>query len=429
MYDWKQRPVSEQGPALPPVFLWLVMGILLFLPVSAAAAARGNPGVVLLAPAGWRPNPAEESWLADDRSWLRNQPPAEWLLEEKTAWTDADSLASLRRLLNATASADHDSFPALRPISSRLLGRWQARGYLSCVVKMRRAPQSLPGSSAVAAPGRAAPDTLFVTPGPAWTYAEISVTGEDFPGKEHLLKVWLPRPGERFAAEDLALAIGRILSGVGELGYPFPRWSTRSVQLDSSTATVVIEASLLPGNRSWIGPRTSDLPAGRGQRFLVRASGLEAGALFRQTDIQRAIDRLVARDLYATVGQPVVYLTSAPDSVGIHFPVVPRRKVNRLQVVLGLSRQEESGGSRISGQVDLRLPNMGGSGRSLQVGWRDDGINKSRFGFSYLEPLAFGTPLDMELALDQEIQKDDYTRIRLDNRWRLPVVALLGIEL
>jgi outer membrane protein insertion porin family len=108
---------------------------------------------------------------------------------------------------------------------------------------------------------------------------------------------------------------------------------------------------------------------------------------------------------------------------------MPRRKVNRLQVVLGLSRNPADGASRLSGEVDLDLPDMGGSGRALRVGWRDDGLNRSRFGFSYLEPLIFATPLDMGLALDNEVDRDVYTRFRIDNVWRLPVVALWGIEL
>jgi outer membrane protein insertion porin family len=191
---------------------------------------------------------------------------------------------------------------------------------------------------------------------------------------------------------------------------------------------VQIKAVLLPGQRAWLGPIGSGLEQPRANRFLARSTGLRPGSLFRHSDLQRAVDRLVARDLYTTVGEPQVYLTSAVDTVGVYFPVVARRKINRLQVVLGLSRREE-GGSRLSGEVDLRLPNMGGSGRKLQIGWRDDGQDKRRFGFSYLEPLAFGTDLDVGLALDNEVEQDSYTRFRLDNTWNLPVVALWGVEL
>ena len=124
-----------------------------------------------------------------------------------------------------------------------------------------------------------------------------------------------------------------------------------------------------------------------------------------------------------------MYVTTSVDTVGVHFTVQPRRKVNRLQVVLGLSRAgaddsgpfERTGRSRLARTWPVR-------GRSLQVGWRDDGADKSRFGFTYGEPLAFGTPLDMELSLDHEVQREVYTRFRLDNSWLLPVVDLWGVE-
>jgi outer membrane protein insertion porin family len=202
---------------------------------------------------------------------------------------------------------------------------------------------------------------------------------------------------------------------------------TRGVELDPATFEVHIRGLLLPGQAAWLGPITSDLATPQAQRFLARSSGLRPGDLFRHADLARAVNRLLARDLYTGVGEPLVYLTSAVDTVGVHFPVTARRKINRLAIVLGLSRREE-GGSHLSGEVDLRLPNLAGSGRKLQVGWRDDGRDKSRFGFSILEPLAFGTGLDMGLALDNEVATDAYTRFRLDNTWNLPVVALWGVE-
>jgi translocation and assembly module TamA len=237
----------------------------------------------------------------------------------------------------------------------------------------------------------------------------------------------LPRAGDVFRRSDFDQGITMVLRGAGEAGYPFARWVARDQELDESTRTVRVEARLLPGHAGFIGPVTSDLPEGRSANFLARAAGIRTGDLFQQSELDRAVQRLLARDLYATVGTPSVYLTSAADTVGVHFPVVARRKANHLQVVLGLSRTDD-GSTRLSGQVDLDLPNMAGSGRALRVGWRDDGVRTSRFGFSYLEPLIFGTPLDMGLALDNEVDSEAYTRFRLDNVWRLPVVALWGLE-
>jgi len=384
-------------------------------PAGECHAAEGPPEVRFGPEV--RSGVREQTWLAEDRTWLRRLPREAWLLPTDVGGGSpsvADSLAAIRRWVTAVAGSD--SGAVAQTLEGRLRQRWLDRGRLA--VRVARLPAADDD-----------PDTLQLSIGPAFMIEELQVAGEPFPGREHLIATWLPRAGDEFLPAELDLGIDRVLKGAGEAGYPFPRWVTRSVDLDLTTATVTIDASLLPGAVSWLGPVTSDLPAGRASDFLVRASGLRSGAPFSHSELSRAAQRLLARDMYASVDEPRVYLTSAVDTVGVHFPVTPRRKVNRLQVVLGLSRGTADQGSHLSGQVDLNLPNMAGSGRSLAVGWSDDGTRRSQFGFSYLEPLAFGTPLDTDIALDNEVERGIYTRFRFDNRWRLPVVALWGVEL
>jgi len=399
---WRARPGSRA------IAVSVVLRLTLLLLVMSPAATSARPQQVIVV----GPDVAREvagkmaGWSDQDRRWLGSLPAGEAGLTVAVADSNRQGL---RKLLIAAANTSDDSLVVLRPVESRLRDRWLARGHLSAAVLSRG-------------------DTLVVTPGPAWTIGSWDLEGDDYAGRDHLLSTWLPRRGEVFRAEDLDRGIDRVLAGTGEAGFPFARWVTRELVLDPATQQVHVRALLLPGQRAWIGPITSDLAEPRANRFLARSSGLRPGDAFRHSDLARAADRLLARDLYTAIGDPEVYLTGAADTVGVHFPVVARSNVNRLQVVLGLSRREESG-SYLSGEVDLSLPNMGGSGRSLQIGWQDDGVDKSRFGFNYLEPLAFGTDLDMKLALDNEVERESYTRFRLDNSWNLPVVALWGVEL
>jgi len=368
----------------------------------------------------WRPEGREREWLEQDRRWLRSLPASLKFqaLEFPDSLATSGSVpdpAEINRLKSLVAAAGGpaaaaDSIPVVRPVAALLRERWLNRGYLSAMATVRG-------------------DTLLIRPGPVWTVGVMDIGGDDFSGRSHLLATWLPRAGDRFEKQEWSQGIDMVLIGAGETGYPFPRWVTREVALMPKDNTVNIRAMLLPGNLAYIGLVSSDLREERAARFLARTARLGRGETFRHSELARARQRLIARDLYTFVGEPEVYLTSAMDTVGIHFPVVPRRKINRLQVVLGLSRREDGSGSHLSGEVDLSLPNMAGTGRNLQVGWRDDGSRRSRFGFSYLEPLAFGTPLDMGLALDNEIEQGSYTRFRLENIWRLPVVALWGVEL
>jgi len=395
----------------------LILGILLALAAAGPALAAAAEQVITFA-TDWRPESQEQRWLEQDRRWFMTLPAAAKNLTpefpDSVSSTglalDPEEIRRIKSLVQAAGAASGDTMPVVRPVTAVLRDRWIDRGYLT---------------AGVVAVG----DSLQVRPGPVWTIGEMEIGGDDFPGRSHLLNTWLPRVGDRFKRDEWSHGIDMVLIGAGEAGHPFPRWVTRDVTLVVEDHSVTIKAMLLPGNLAYVGPVTSDLSEDRAARFLARTAGIRAGQLFQHSDLGRARQRLLARDLYTTVGEPEVYLTSAMDTVGIHWPVVPRRKVNRLQVILGLSKREDGSGSRVSGEVDLRLPNMAGTGRALQVGWRDDGNQRSHFGFSYLEPLAFGTPLDMWVGLDNEVEEDFYTRFRLENNWRLPVVALWGLEL
>ncbi len=418
IYVWKQRPASERGRSGAiriPGCIWPGILLTLLLLGSAPVAVAEQ---VLSFTAGWQPEGQEQKWMDQDKRWFRTLPAAVKFAAPDFPDSalsagmvmDPEEILRVKRLVGAAAEASGDTMPAVRPVAAMLRDRWMDRGYLSASV-------SLSG------------DSLQVRPGPEWTIGIMKIGGDDFPGRSHLLSTWLPRVGDRFQRAEWSQGIDMVLLGTGESGYPFPRWVTRDVALVSEDNTVTITAMLLPGNLAYIGPVTSDLSEERAARFLARTAGLRPGQLFQHSDLGRARQRLLSRDLYTTVGDPEVYLTSAMDTVGIHWPVVARRKINRLQVILGLSKREDGSGNRLSGEIDLRLPNIAGTGRRLQVGWRDDGNQRSRFGFGYLEPLAFGTPLDMWLALDNEIEEESYTRFRLDNNWSLSVVSLWGLEL
>ena len=412
MCDWRRQRDSRQGRSIGHR-LGRILSLLMLVGLASSPSSSATREVVVVSEgAGQAEDQRLASWRAADVNWLAGLPVAEYALRENTmtAATSDSSLAGLRQLLQAArAGVPADTTASARLVENRLRDRWYARGYLAAMVLTSG-------------------DTMRVNVGPLWQIGVWDIGGADFPGRKRLLSTWLPRTGDVFRSADVERGIARVLVGTGEAGYPFARWVTRELKLNPAEHLVNITASLLPGEAAVIGPITSDLSEPRARSFLARSSGLRPGEPFRHTDLARAVDRLLARDMYTHVGTPRLYLTSSADTVGVHFPVVARKKVNRLQVVLGLSRREE-GGSHISGEVDLRFPNLGGSGRKLAILWRDDGQDKSQFGFSYLEPLAFGTGLDMGVALDNEVAREVYTRFRIDNTWSLPVVALWGVDL
>ena len=237
-----------------------------------------------------------------------------------------------------------------RPLLAELRDRWLARGYLDARVQL-------------GAPDGGGAPLVAIAPGNLYRLADLAVGGDPFPQRDRLLAAWLPRPGEVFRPREYRAAARGLVAECAELGYPFPAWLTQEVTVDSLAAEVVVTATLLPGPRAVVGPQRTNLPAGRSSRFVVRAAGIPHGSPFRESDLRRGVDRLLARDLYARVDEPLVHLTTARDTVGIVWRVEPRDARNRVAVVLGFSRKQD-GGSRLSGQVDLDLPDLAGNGAS-----------------------------------------------------------------
>ncbi len=440
----KAAPAPNGSVAARSAFLLLQAAVLLgpALPAGAqpgprsAAAGAWPPALELVAPHD--ADPRLRALVTEDGRWLAAQPPlllaapvvaAEGVDDAagEVVWGDlAPWLQQAQRLAATVEQAPADSLQAaaapvhgVRDLLSALRDRWLARGHLAAGVWLEEPPVPEPP-----APGR----RIRIDPGPRFTWGALTVGGDDLPGRQSLLDAWLPRPGDAFRPDLYLEAAAGVVLGCAELGYPFASWLTRSLRADRATAQVEIEAVLVPGPRMVIGPQRTNLPRARGESFLIRAGGLRSGQTYRESDLRRARQRLQARELYTRVDEPLVHLTTAADTVGILWLVEPQRKANRLSVVLGLSQRDE-GGARLSGQVDLELPNLAGSGRSLRAGWRDDGLARSLFGFRYLEPLVMGTPLDTDIALSSEVVTEAYTLFQASNRWRLPLVSFWGLEL
>jgi outer membrane protein assembly factor BamA len=123
----------------------------------------------------------------------------------------------------------------------------------------------------------------------------------------------------------------------------------------------------------------------------------------------------------------VIYAAAA-DTVAVQWIVRKRANPNRLAAILGLSRDDQNN-TQLSGQVQLLLANIAGTGRRLELDWSDDGADRSDLGVSWLEPLVLGTPLDTELLLDQEVLQGVHTRFQSDVRVNLPVAGVWGVEL
>lgn len=418
MSGWNRQRASEA-----PRLLGHTWGICVLTAVLCLGSSPGiSPAAPVLVLAEAEASSSEiRSYLQEDRDWLRRLPagltiaPAADSLTAVRAWVERIKGVAIHVVpINRKSDEfDHAEPQGHRDLLSLLRDRWLIRGYLAATVF----------------PAEAGAETLLIAPGQVYHIRGLQVDGKDFAGRQWLLETILPRPGSAMQTDEWERSVHRLLVKVGDQGYPFARWMVRDVQVDRERAEVSIEAVLFPGVQAYLGLVTSSLPSLRSQDFLARASGLRTGNLFRQSDLQQARRRLLSRGLYTSVDRPLVYLTSASDTVGVYWPASLRQRTNRLGVVLGFNQDPADGAGQLSGQVDLLLPNLAGTGRRLDLRWSNDGDARSRLAFGYLEPLAFGTAFDVRLAVDHELLKEAYTRFSVALAGQLPLESTWGLEL
>lgn len=398
MSGWSPRRGSE------PVAVLLLLALVLGSAVAAAAAAprlRPAPG----ADAAWSRHAAEDlAWAA---AW-----PADWAAGESLAAAPPDSLAALLAAVGAVVADDRTAAAPLVPPGEQVRDRWRDRGHLACRVRLESGADG---------------PVLTVDPGPRYRVGAVTLEPTGDADLDRRLQRHLPAAGEPCTAELWHGVVRALLRAAGDAGRPFARWRLLQATPDPATALVDVRAAVATGDVAVLDRVDSSLDTPRARRFLARASGLRSGRPFRQRDLILARSRLQARGLWRDVRPPVVWVQNA-DTVGVHWPVTPHPRPNRFAAVLGLSRDEEER-TRLSGQVELELGNIAGTGRRLAVDWSDDGADRAHLGLSWLEPLALGTPLDLQGLLDQEVLADVHTRFRLDGRVRLPVAGAWGLEL
>ncbi len=406
MFDSNRQPDSRPSVMWGRLALCLVL-CALFGPTQAVAS------VGLHLAEGLTDTIAFRDPLAADERWLNEQTPSALAFRDSVNGAPETLRAAVGNLQPGKPADDHAAPTGRRSLESLLRDRWAARGYLACRITRRAQGEQV---------------WFAVEPGPLYSVGTVDVGGGEFPGRQPTITRLLPRNGDPCLRETWGRAVEALVAAAGEAGHPFARWVVRDVSVDPLRHVVDIRAMLMVGPSVYFGPQASSLPDGRGEGFLFRAARLPVGRPYRESVLRESRVRLQQRDIYASVGEPVIFTTTSPDTVGVYWPVTPVPHPNRAAIMLGLSRAGDTEPARVSGQVDLLLANLAGSGRRLDVAWSDDGRQRSHFGFGWQEPLLLGTPFDAVLDVDQEVATDVYTRFRTDGRLQLPVAGPWHVE-
>jgi len=175
------------------------------------------------------------------------------------------------------------------------------------------------------------------------------------------------------------------------------------VLADSATARVYVH--LDPGPPVTVD--TLDLGGASMRPSVVGSiSGLTKGRVLTPEVLDDARSRLLASELFASVGNLEVAAGREPGRARILAPLVENR-MSRFDGAVGVQK-----GGGVTGLFDLALGNIGGSGRSAGARWAGYGAGRSEYAARYREPSLLGTGLDGSVSLEAQVADSLFTQTR-----------------
>jgi hypothetical protein len=273
-------------------------------------------------------------------------------------------------------------------------------------------------------------DTLRLEPGPRARIAALHVEGAD-----SLLARDFVRGAELMAGVDFrpgrwAEQLARGLRALAERGHPFANVSIRDLASDERAGAVSLTLWLYCGPSAAVSSVTVLGATHTRPDVLQRMTGIKPGGRFRESMLEAAAGRLLAREVVVAVDEiaPVAH-DGAGAQVDLRVRVQQAPTTGRVSAALGLVREAQQAGTKLTGSVDLALLDLFGTARQLRTSWLDNAAGRRRLDISYLEPLLLGMPLDLRMAIGQRHQQNVFDTVLGDLGLRLPWTGRLNLEL
>lgn len=218
----------------------------------------------------------------------------------------------------------------------------------------------------------------------------------------------------------LSAAVARAVDRAAAAGHAWARLGVSGWSADSGRVDVRLSGARGPlvtiGDVRLEGLRSTRLDVAK------RALGRLEGRPYDPASIRAAEQRLAALGVFRRV--EYLGLAGAGDwRRGVLRWKVEEPRYNTFEGAVGV----QGGGSAV-GLARLDLGNVLGTARAVSLAWQSRGRGLTEFGARYAEPLALGTPLRLELALQQQVQDTVYTRFRWGAKARTALGSREAIE-
>ncbi|HEY2956245.1 MAG TPA: BamA/TamA family outer membrane protein [Candidatus Eisenbacteria bacterium] len=268
--------------------------------------------------------------------------------------------------------------------------------------------------------GRAPRLVLETLDGPRYRLGPIAIVAGASEDSARLAAALDLHPGDRAAPGAVGASIERALRQVVDHGYPYAELGVSGWQQDSGAVALRLAGALGP-RVTVTRARVEGLRVTRAA-LAQRALGRVSGVPYDHDAALAARDRLAQLGLFRTVSFEGLEGEGDWSAAQLVYRVEEPR-YNRFEGAFGV--QGRGGAVGVAG---LELGNLLGTGRGLGLDWQARGHGLTNFGARYVEPLALGTPLRAEAALDQQVYDTLYVRTRWGGRLQFLLSAAEKLE-
>ncbi len=193
-------------------------------------------------------------------------------------------------------------------------------------------------------------------------------------------------------------------------GYPFAAVKLDSLERDGNRISAALNLDLGPFITFDTLKVTGDSKTK--PKFLSNFLQIRPGEPFSQRKVQNGIQQIRNLPYLRWSGEPE--LSFQNEEATLYLPINDRR-INSIDGIIGFLPNELEGGRLlVTGQFDVMLHNLGGSGRNYELHWQRFNQFSQNLKVAAFEPMLLGSMIDMGVSFS--LLKEDTTFLNRDFR-------------
>ena len=250
----------------------------------------------------------------------------------------------------------------------------------------------------------ASPDSgvvLVIEEGEVARYGKVRVKGAQARSAEEVAEALGMRESAPFVPRLLDARLKGLLESYDEAGYPFAQIWMDSLLFEPEANRVDVVVSVVEGGqKTLVNVGVEGLEKTR-RGLAVRLSGLKPGEPYRADRLQEAYTRLQQSGVFEDVEYPQVRVSADGAGVDAVLVVKESKRTNAFAGAVGYATDETGGDDRVSGVVELKLRNIGGTLKDLAVFWTNDGAGRSETRLRYRDRFFLGRSVAVGALIEQ----------------------------